>query len=289
MTPDRDDVPQLASVVVTTFDAPEALRVCLRSLARQTDRAFEAVVADDGSSSATARMLAALRGELAFPLRHVRQENLGFRPARARNLAVGASRGDYLVFIDGDCFVLPDFIARHRALARRRYFVTGKRSWLGRAESGRRLRGRVCDRRWRWLLRALAGRCTRPLEFVPLPDGRWRDRRSGDWRGAQTCNLGVWRGDFAAVNGFDNRYAGHGLEDSDLAARLLRGGVRRKLGSCASPVLHLWHERPAPASASPNRRRFQATLDGGPVRAADGLEEAANPHPDQSEHRSRAQ
>jgi hypothetical protein len=50
--------------------------------------------------------------------------------ARIRNLTIGGSQGRYLVFVDGDCFVLADFIAQHRALAQTGHFVSGKRSYL---------------------------------------------------------------------------------------------------------------------------------------------------------------
>ena len=267
----------LFSIVVTTYNSPAALRASLRSLARQTDFGFEAVVADDGFTAETADMLSGLCETLPFSLRHVRQEDRGFRPGRARNLAVAESRGDYLVFIDGDCLVLPDFVAWHRKLAQPGHFVSGKRSWLTKAESERRLAGGLGGR-WRWFARSLAVRCTRPVEFLPLPDGNWRHRKGGDWRGVQTCNLGVRSADFAAVNGFDNRYEGHGLEDSDLVLRLLRHGVRRKLGGCSSPVLHLWHERAPRSQDSPNFRLFRELLDreGSPARAADGMAQAVS-------------
>lgn len=267
--------PETISVILATYNAPAALRASLESFARQTDRGFEAVVADDGSTAETGELLAALAPRLPFPLRRAWQEDSGFRLARARNLAIARARGDYAVFVDGDCLVLPDFIAWHRRLARPGHFVSGKRSWLRAGTSARwlaRPRGRG---RWRWFARALANRCTRPLEFVPLPDGRWRHRAAGEWRGAQGCNLGVWRGDLDRVNGFDNRYVGHGLEDSDLAVRLIRAGVRRKLGGHSSPVLHLWHPRRAGAADSPNRGLFEAVLAGAAARAPDGLAEAA--------------
>lgn len=159
------------SVVLSTYNAPAALAVSLQSFARQQDRGFEVVVADDGSRSETAELVARAAAGFPVPLRHVRQDDLGFRPARVRNLATAGSRGEYLLFVDGDCFVLPDFIARHRALAQRGHFVSGKRSWLGQAATHRRLARQPCNGRTRWLLRALAGQCTRPFEFLPLPDG----------------------------------------------------------------------------------------------------------------------
>ena len=267
--------PGTVSVILATYNAPAALRASLESFAQQTDRGFEVVVADDGSTAETSELLAALAPWLPFPLRRAWQEDSGFRLARARNLAVARARGDYAVFVDGDCLVLPDFIAWHRRLAQPGHFVSGKRSWLRAGTSACWLaRPRGHRRwRWRWFARALANRCTRPLEFVPFPDGRWRHRAAGEWRGAQGCNLGVWCRDLDRVNGFDNRYVGHGLEDSDLAVRLIRAGVRRKLGGHASPVLHLWHPRRAGAADSPNRRLFEAVLAGAAARAPDGLAE----------------
>ena len=270
------------SVILSTYNAPAALAVSLQSFAQQKDRGFEVVVADDGSTRETADLVATAGRSFPVPLRHLWQDDIGFRPARARNLATAHSRGDYLLFVDGDCFVLPDFIACHRALAQHGHFVSGKRCWLRRPASRRCLAGGGRNRgRAQWFLRALAQQCTRPFEFLPLPDGRWRRRRSSDWRGVQTCNLGVWRRDVLAINGFDNRYVGHGWEDSDFALRLIGSGVRRKLGSHASPVLHLWHERRhrqlGPAGG--NERLFQGTLAEGPVRAANGLREVAPTQP----------
>ena len=60
--------------------------------------------------------------------------------------------------------------------------------------------------------------------------------------------------------------------------RLLRHGVRRKLGGCSSPVLHLWHERAPRSQDSPNFRLFRELLDreGSPARAADGMAQAVS-------------
>jgi predicted glycosyltransferase involved in capsule biosynthesis len=44
-----------------------------------------------------------------------------------------------------------------------------------------------------------------------------------------------------AVNGFDENYSGWGLEDSDLAIRLIHAGVLHKSARFATPVFHLWH------------------------------------------------
>ena len=109
----------LISLIVTTYNRADALEAVLAALARQTDRQFEAVIADDGSGPATAAVIERWRSRIGLPLSHVWQANRGFRAAEIRNRAILASRGEYCIFLDGDCLVRPDFIARHRRLAER--------------------------------------------------------------------------------------------------------------------------------------------------------------------------
>ena len=261
----------LISVILPTYNAVKPLSVSLRSFAKQTDLGFEVVVADDGSTTETGEVISVLAEDSPFEITHVRQDDDGFRLARARNLAIARSRGDYLIFIDGDCFVLPDFVARHRSLAEQAWFVSGKRSWLRKGLTDRCLSHELHASRTEWFMRALLNQATRPFQFIPLPNGRWRYRRSHDWRGVQTCNLAVWRRDLVTVNGFDNRYRGHGLEDSDFVVRLIRNGTLRKMGDHSSPVLHLWHGPPAHAEASPNHRLFNDLLKSERMRTEEGL------------------
>jgi cellulose synthase/poly-beta-1,6-N-acetylglucosamine synthase-like glycosyltransferase len=70
------------SVVITTYNRPDALSLVLAGLAAQTAGEFEVLVADDGSTPATAEMLARLKPALNFPLRHIWQPDDGFRTLR---------------------------------------------------------------------------------------------------------------------------------------------------------------------------------------------------------------
>ncbi len=263
----------LISVVISTYNAPEFLAIALRSFGNQTDSDFEILVADDGSDNRTLAVIETVRQQSSVPIRHVRHADCGFRLSRIRNLAINESRGSYLVFVDGDCFVLADFIARHRHLAASGKFVSGKRSYL-RAAITRRIVAAGAAPAWgraRWLLRSLVNHCTRPAEFIALADGAWRDKKAREWRKAQACNLGAFRTDIDAVNGFDNRYAAHGLEDSDFILRLINAGVARKLGDHAALVLHLDHPRRGDGGPSPNAPMFAELVQSGATRAEDGL------------------
>ena len=123
-------MPDLVSVIVTTYNREDALDAVLSALSRQSDRGFEVVIADDGSGPTTAALAERWRLRLGVPLSYVWQVDRGFRAAAIRNRAILACRGDYCIFLDGDCIVRPDFIAAHRRLAEPGWFVTGNRVLL---------------------------------------------------------------------------------------------------------------------------------------------------------------
>lgn len=270
----------LISVIVTTYEREDALNAVLRSLARQTDRRFEVVVADDGSGPGTAALVEQWKPRLGVALAHVWQEHRGFRAAEMRNRAVLAAHGAYCVFLDGDCLARPDFIATHRRLAERGWFVTGNRALMLAALSAAVLREGLEPEHWglrEWIAQRLHGGLNRMPPVLQLPLGPLRKLRASAWRGARSCNLAVWRADLDRVDGFDAAYSGWGREDSDLLVRLLRAGVRRKDGAFATGVLHLWHPEADRTGLADNERRLDRVLRDDRIRAERGMSEVASP------------
>lgn len=265
---------ELISVIVTTYNREDALAAVLRSLARQTDPDFEVIVADDGSGPATAALVEAWRAKVGHRVEHVWHEDKGFRAAEIRNRAVLAARGAYCVFLDGDCIVRPDFVATHRRLSERGWFVAGNRILLSPALTDTVLREDLAPEEWglgRWLAERLRGGINRLSALLHLPLGPLRRMRGNAWRGARSCNLAVWRADLDKVDGFDADYSGWGKEDSDLIVRLLHAGVRRKDGAFATGVIHLWHKEADRARLSANERKLSDIISSDDVRAKRGL------------------
>jgi glycosyltransferase involved in cell wall biosynthesis len=97
------------TVVITTYNRADALIAVLEGYLAQEDAGFDVVVADDGSTDETRRAVAEYAARSPFPLRHVWQEDLGFRAAAIRNRALAATTADYIVFTDGDCVPPPSF------------------------------------------------------------------------------------------------------------------------------------------------------------------------------------
>ena len=265
---------ELISVIVTTYNRPDALAAVLRSLARQSDPDFEVVVADDGSTAPTAEVISAWRAKLGHRLDHAWHEDRGFRAAEIRNRAILAARGRYCIFLDGDCIVRPDFIAVHRRLAEPGWFVTGNRILLGRELTETVLRDTESPETWgplRWLGERLRGGANRLSALLHLPLGPLRRLRQAQWKGARSCNLAIWRSDLDRVDGFDADYAGWGKEDSDIIVRLLHAGARRKDGTFATGVIHLWHAEFDRAALPENERKLAGILGSDRVRAQRGL------------------
>lgn len=266
------------AVIVTTYNRPDALAAVLAGYAEQSITDFELLVADDGSTEDTRRLIQSWQSRAPFALHHVWQEDRGFRPGAARNRAVAHTQAEYVIFVDGDCVPAPNFVAQHRTLAQRGFFLAGNRVLLSEAFTRRVLAEPIPIQRWRaarWVIAWLRRDVNRLLPLVGLPDGRFRKRAPHRWAGVKTCNLSLWRSDFVRVNGFDEAYAGWGLEDSDLAIRLIHSGVRHKSARFATPVFHLWHRENDRSRLSENQKRLDEILASDRVRARQGLDQYA--------------
>lgn len=273
------------SVIVATYEWPEALGLVLRALSEQSDRNFEVVVADDGSGADTAEIVS--RWEKAFvgELKHVWQPDLGWRKSRILNVGALEAQGDYLLYVDGDSLPRPRFIAAVRRAVIPGWFVASKRLHLT-----PRLSRQVIETQlpvWRWsTLRWVVG-APRELVAAPRETGRpgvllpIRDRRR-PWRHGQQefsppfdafgyC-FGVFRRDFERVNGFDMRFVGWGAEDVDIAVRLRRLGLKCGWPGPQATMLHLWHP-PKEGTMKSNNPLRQATQQSTRVAAVKGLRE----------------
>lgn len=255
---------QLISVVITTYNRSDALCAVLRSLAAQDDQNFEVVVADDGSTPEHVSVMQACALELGMMVRHVWHPDVGFTASRVRNLGVGATAGSYIILLDGDCVLETDFIRMHRQLAQPGCFVNGSRVLLSEKLSAEVLAGRIevfGRNTFFWIAQRLLGNASKMFGRLRLPV-KWRKLQSEFvWKRIRSCNMGVWRADYKAVNGFDESFVGWGHEDADFVLRLHNNGIKRKNGFCATEVYHLWHREAQRDSESKNaatvRQRMQ--------------------------------
>ena len=145
-------------------------------------------------------------------LTHLWQEDKGFRKTKILNQAIEHAKGDYLVFLDGDCIVQPDFVAQHRALSQKGFLVTGSRVLLN-EQLTQKL---TASGKWDYkdfkshlLQYRLASQINKywPLK-IKLGDGHWREYKKFVWRRIKGCNMACWKADAQAIGGFDESMTG---------------------------------------------------------------------------------
>ena len=271
--------PDLISIVITTYNRSDALCLVLRALAAQDDRGFEIIVADDGSTQAHQDAIAACAAEIDWPVCHVWHPDVGFTASQARNLGVSVARGDYVVLLDGDCVVETDFVRRHRALAQTGCFVNGSRVLLSERLTHAalaatvRLHGQSAAF---WLRQRLQHNASKITGLLRLPLFLHRAQKAFYWKRIRSCNMGVWRSDYLAVNGFDESFVGWGHEDADFVLRLHNQGITRKNGFCATEVYHLWHKQAARSGESRNAATVRQRMQSGQVLPTIGYTESMN-------------
>ena len=252
------------SVIVATYNRVDALRCVLESLETQSDANFEVIIADDGSREETRRFIDGFRSNSALPIQHVWHEDAGFRLALIRNLATASATGSYLIFLDGDCVAQPDFVMRHRQLAKIGHFVTGSRVLLNKPLTEEVLSWTKWDFK-RFTQNRVHYRLTGginkywPLK-IKLSDGAWRHYKKFVWRRIKGCNLACWKSDALAIHGFDEAMTGWGHEDADFVFRLTNMGLIRKSGSWSTEVLHLFHKLNDQSNAAENAQRVREKI-----------------------------
>jgi GT2 family glycosyltransferase len=266
------------AIVVSTYEWPEALDAVLCAFDEQSERDFSLVVADDGSGSATEAVVERWRRSFRTRLIHVTQPDDGFRLARVMNLGALAIDADYLVFVHGESIPRRNFVRAIRSCMRPGWFVAGRRVELSPALTARVLQERLPVHRW-GLLAWLRAR----NEAAPIVSLTRRDRRRVGARNLPEFEphdrsygylLGVGRGDFERVNGYDMRFVGWGEEDVDIALRLRRTGLRCGHAGPDATLIHLWHESEVPVERQ-NWYLLQTTEQSDRIEAVEGLRELA--------------
>ena len=196
-------------------------------------------MADDGSGTETSRVTKEILGHYGRKWRHVRHEDRGVRPSRIKNLAAKYSSSEYLLFVDHDVVLHPEFVADHILMAGKGVFLQGKRVLLPSDYTAQVLTRTEFVPPSFWV-RGLGNR-KNTIRFTLLAKILARPKKfETSLRG---CNLSMYRSDFLRVDGFDETFDGiWGREDSDICYRLFHSGIRVKNLWFAALQYHLRHE-----------------------------------------------
>ena len=268
----------LASVIFTTYNHPKWLEKTLWGFSTQSFRDFEIIVADDGSGPETRAVVEAMQAQIDIPIQHIWQEDDGFQKCRVMNKAIVASRGEYLIFTDGDCIPHPDFVKNHVELSAENTLVSGGYFKLPLEVSRTISKQDILD-----------GNATRPgwllqqgVPFTPRISKLFSHRVMGAILDTLTITRATWNGHSSstwkkhvlATNGFDERMQ-YGGQDREFGERLVNMGIKTRQVRYRCSCVHLDHGRgyARPESIAKNRAIRRHTHSQGITRTEFGIEQ----------------
>lgn len=236
-------------LILTTYNSPGPLLLCLASVACQRTLPGSICIADDGSGPETATAIAGFAAaHPALPLRHVWHEDRGFEKAAILNRAIASSEAEFLIFIDGDVLIHPVFIARHVELARPGRFSTGSLIRLDAPATASVTEamvasGQVFSRRWLLTVGAIdrLGTWLKTMPF-PKPVMNLLELATPVQKALCGANASAFRADILKVNGYDESIK-YGGGDKEFGVRLTNAGIAGRHLRYTAPLVHLDHPR----------------------------------------------
>jgi len=235
------------SLIITTYNWPEALLLVLKSIRHQSLMPDEIIIADDGSNDSTRRLISSFNKQFDLNIIHSWQEDNGFRAARSRNKAILKSSGDYIILIDGDILLHRNFVKDHIDSAEPGNFIQGSRTLLSQKETQKALAEKNVN--FSFFSLELMNRKnsihSNILSFI-------FSNKKNHLQGTKSCNMSFYREDCININGFNNDFEGWGREDTEFVARLMNSLIKRKNVRFKAIQYHLWHNENSRKSLEKN-------------------------------------
>ena len=254
------------SLLISTYNWKKALELSLLSVFEQTILPKEILIADDGSTDDTRKLIDEMREISPIPIIHVWHEDKGFRVAIIRNKALARATGDYIVQIDGDIFLNRHFIQDHIEMAQKGYFVCGSRVSLSAKETEGLLNSQIkrSDLSSKIVFNNMRSKILRHLLAERYAKNSYKNIRGS--------NIAFWYKDLIAINGYDETFDSWGPEDRELVSRLFNLGVKKKSLKIGGVCFHLHHGKLSRSEVARLSKIFMNSIEKDVVRTEVGLD-----------------
>jgi len=226
------------SLIICTYNWPEALSLVLSSVVTQSVLPNEVIIADDGSSDSTAVIVKKLANQIPVPVIHSWQEDLGCRIPHSRNRAIAKSKYDYIIMVDGDTVLHKDFIKDHKRVARKGVYIQGSRALL-QEEFTQNLIKENLFRVPPYFSKHSKNNFN--LIRLPLASLLISFFKSKNIKRIRGCNFSIFKKDIIKVNGFNEEITTWGREDSEFVQRLFNSGIYKQQIKFSGIQYHLFH------------------------------------------------
>ena len=233
------------SVIVPIYNRLEHFRALFICLLRQNRQIDELIITDDGSSQQILDYIADLIPKASFKIKHIYQEDKGFRKTRALNNGVINSEGELLVFCDQDLIFGEEYIEYMEKNIKKGCFLLCRPISVNEEEKDIILKKIELSDKYEELLKPL------PKDYLESVNKTLKTDRKRrilnilklSKRGIKLVGMSyaVMKSDYLKVNGYDENYNGWGEEDDDFGNRLYVAGVKGKELKTPNMQIHLWH------------------------------------------------
>ena len=245
------------SIVITTYNRPDALEIVLQSLLQQSIQPHEIIIADDGSKIETKNLVEKYISLFSISVKHCWQEDNGFRLSAIRNKAIAMSKAEYIIMVDGDMLLHRHFIRDHIRCAEIERFVQGRRVLISKKLTYQLLsKQKRCLKVFTKGIKNRLNACCLPL-FSPIVSLFLSKQKYTSVRG---CNMAFWKKDVIAINGFNEAFIGWGREDSEFVVRMFNYGIKRKDLRLGGVAYHLYHSENKKETLEENEQLLAQTI-----------------------------
>ena len=226
------------SLIITTYNRPDALELVLLSVFAQTVLPDEIIIADDGSGDDTRNLIKSMQSISPIPLFHAWQEDCGFRLSASRNNGIKIANYEYIIFVDGDMILDKNFIKDHKKYAKQNYYLQGSRVLMDETLSKVILQNKVT--KISFFSYGIKNRLNAiRMYFLTNLIVIFTKQNLSRVRGG---HFSLFKNDIYKVNGFDENFVTWGREDSEFVARLLNAGINRKNIKFSAIMYHIYHK-----------------------------------------------
>lgn len=260
------------SLIISTYNSPEYLKLCLKSVFSQVELPDEIIIADDGSKEAVMQEIDEFVKSSPVPVQHVWQPDEGFQLSKIRNKAISRATGEYILQIDGDMILHPYFIKDHITNARKGYYVRVSRCYIEQDYSKQLLSTQTFS--YKDLPAHLSSRY-KSLR-IPLLTKMLKYVLARNKKKILGGNMAYWREDALRINGYNEDFVGWGREDNDFAIRLNNIGTKKMRLKFSAIAYHIHHKSASRDNLSENDKLLKEVMTTGKKWTDNGITKVAN-------------
>lgn len=249
------------SVIVPVYNRLEHLRAVVLCLMKQTVKPYELIITDDGSKQKVEDFIGDLIPEIDFKIKHIYQEDKGFRKTRALNNGVKNSEGEILVFCDQDLIFPEDYLEKIKNNSKKGIFLMGRAEYTTFEEKEKILLELEKRNNYEEIIdNIIDKKYISNLEKLYKKDKRRRilKKLHLNKRGIKLVGMSysLFKEDYIKVNGNDEKYQSWGCEDDDFGIRLEVAGIEGRELITDLIELHLYHSNDPTKKKSANEEYY---------------------------------